>query len=927
VDLIPRPQLTAHLEAGLSGKLTVISAPAGFGKTTLLSEWIHQKSTAGSKLGDGKSRLSSVAWLSLDEADNDLVRFLAYLIAALRTIPEFGLNKIGESVLQKSQSPGVGKEESQSTTMLLTELINEITIHRPADFILVLDDYHLITTQKIHDALAFLVENLPSNMHLVIAARADLPIHVARLRGSGQMNELRLAELRFTTTEANAFLNQVMNLNLEADDIQALNRRTEGWIAGLQMASLALRAKITTQGSENIHQFIQDFTGSNRYVLDYLVEEVLQEQSEQIQSFLLKTSILSRLSASLCDALIVESQADTIPLTQPQAALMDSQEVLEYLDHANLFLIPMDDQREWYRYHRLFADLLRQRLRQGYPKLSGLLHLRASEWYETHGLIEPAIDHALAGEDFERAAVLIDKNIESTLMRGEIPTALKWLEALPEDLVFARQRLCLYYAWTLMLTGRSLGEIEAQLAKIRAQDDFTSGGVAALRGFLTIFQLRLEKAVSHAQQALALLPQDATFMRGIAEWVKSYASLMDDDPYSRNVMLNELLQVSQELGNTMIAIWTLAQIARFHIHAAELREAEQIYQRALTLASDDQGKQLPIAGAAQIGLAKIYFEWNQLDTALTYLKAGIDNSLRWREIAAMDGYLTLSRLRQTRGDFDNAQAALDQAARIALKFDAADWDDQYVAMYQARLLVSQGKLQAAILALQNQEKEIEALPGDDAGFEARYSRTMLDHLQITLANALILQGNPDQALSLLEPVLSNMVERQRIDYTIEIQTLQAMAYQTRGDLPNAIARLENALGLAEPGGYLRIFLDKGDVLLSILSHIDPNVPVGPYAARIIREFEYANGDQQVESQEGSIPTLVKQPGATLTDPLSERELEVLWLLQTNLSTPEIADQLVIAVSTVRTHIKTIYSKLGVHSRTEAVDKAKDLDLI
>jgi LuxR family maltose regulon positive regulatory protein len=926
-DLIPRPQLTAHLEAGLSGKLTVISAPAGFGKTTLLSEWIHQKTTAGSKLGDGKSRLSSVAWLSLDEADNDLVRFLAYLIAALRTIPEFEAVNIGESLLGKSQSPGVGKEESQSITTLLTELINEITIHRPAAFILVLDDYHLITTEKIHDALAFLVENLPPNMHLVIAARADLPIHVARLRGSGLMNELRLAELRFTTTEAAAFLNQVMNLNLETDDIRALHRRTEGWIAGLQMASLALRAKTTTQGSENIHQFIQDFTGSNRYVLDYLVEEVLQEQSDQVQSFLLKTSILNRLSASLCDALSVESQDDMIPLTQPQAALINSQEVLEYLDHANLFLIPMDDQREWYRYHRLFADLLRQRLRQEYPKLGGILHHRASEWYECHGFIEPAIDHALAGDDFERAAVLIDENIESSLMRGEIPTALRWLEALPEDLVFAKQRLCLYYAWTLMLTGRSLGEIETQLAKIRANDDFTSGGVASLRGFLAIFQLRLENAVSHAQQALALLPQGATFMRGIAEWIISYVSLMDDDPHSRNVMLNELLQVSQELGNTMIAIWTLAQIARLHIHAAELREAEQIYQRALALASDDQGKLLPIAGAAQIGLAKIYFEWNQLDTALTYLKVGIDNSLRWREIAAMDGYLTLSRLRQTRGDFDEAQAALDQAAMIALKFDAADWDDQYVAMYQARLLVSQGKLQAAILALQDQEKEIEALPGDGAGFESKYSKTMLDHLQITLANALILQGNPDQALSLLEPVLRNMVERQRIDYTIEIQTLQAMAYQIRGDIPNAIARLENALGLAEPGGYLRIFLDRGEALFSILSQIDPNVPVGPYAARIMREFERASGDQQVASQDERKPTLVKQPEATLMDPLSERELEVLWLLQTNLSTPEIADELVIAVSTVRTHIKNIYSKLGVHSRTEAVDRAKDLDFI
>jgi LuxR family maltose regulon positive regulatory protein len=925
-NLVPRPQLTARLDAGLSGKLTLVSAPAGFGKTTLVSEWIRQKAHNG-KQGEEVFQLSSVAWLSLDEGDNDQARFLAYLIASLRTIPELEAAKIGEALLQAFQSPGVGKEESQSTTALLTELINEITVHGPAFFILVLDDYHLITLHKIHDTLAFLVDNLPPNMHLIIATRADLPIQVARLRGGGQLNELRLAELRFENEEAAAFLNQVMNLDLDAVDIQALNKRTEGWIAGLQMASLALRAKISAQGQENIHPFVRAFTGSNRYVLDYLVEEVFQQQSEQVQTFLLQTSVLERLSAPLCEALINDGADDEASTTQSYFTLNTCQEILEYLDQANLFLIPMDDQREWYRYHRLFADLLRQRLRQEYPQLVGSLHTRASVWFEKQGILASAIDHALAGKDFERGADLLETNIEPTLMRGEIPTALRWLDALPDELVCSKPGLCLYYAWALMLTGRPIGEIEAQLDQIHTQDNFITGGVDALRGFLNIFQLRFDSAQQHAHQALARLPQEATFMRGVAAWTISLAELTIDDPKNRRVILNEILRVSQELGNLMIVIWTLAQIARQHMHEGDLKQAEEVYQRALEVASDNFGQQLPVAGIAQMGLGKIHYEWNRLETALQYLESGIENSLRWREIAAMNGYLTLARLRQAQQDFSSAQDALNNAARLALKFDAAEWDDQYVALFQARFLVAQGKLDDALAALRKQEAEI-GLPSEiDPGLEEKYSQHMLDYLNISLAHAFILQGQPEQALDLLKPVLEHMIERERIDYTIEVQTLLALAHQAIGDDAAATTALETALSLAEPGGYVRVFLEKGKPLRSILTQMKRTGEKEIYADLILQAFEQADSDRRFESKVERQPPLIQKSEQSLVDPLSEREIEVLRFLQTNLSTPEIADEMVIAVSTVRTHIKNIYSKLGVHSRTQAVDQAKDLGII
>jgi len=925
-NLVPRPELISRLNAGLNGKMTVVSAPAGFGKTTLISEWIHHMERGG-KMEDELFHPSSIAWLSLDEGDNDLARFLAYLITSLRTIPELEAANTGEALLQAFQTPSVGKEESQTTTALLTELINEITIHGPTSFILILDDYHLITSKKIHDSLAFLVENLPPNMHLVIAARADLPIHIARLRGGGQLNELRLAELRFNNQEAAAFLNQVMNLDLETGDILALTKRTEGWIAGLQMASLALQAKISTQGRGNINQYVQAFTGSNRYVLDYLVEEVLQQQSEQVQTFLLQTSILDRLSAPLCEALMSDCATDKDPISPSSTHFTNCQEILEYLDHANLFLIPMDDQREWYRYHRLFADLLRQRLRQVFPNVVETMHSRASVWHEQHGFSGPAIDHALNAQDFERGAKLIETNIETTLMRGEVPTTLTWMEALPEDLVSSKPRLCLYYAWALMLSGRSIVEIEAQLQNIHAQDDFIVGGTAALQAFLAMMQIRIAATIEHSQQALRLLPEGETFMRAIARWALNMAELASGDDETRHQMVEEILKTSQEIGNVMIAVWALNQLARLYIHQGLLHQAKSTYQRAMELSTDRGGQQTPIAGIALIGIGKLHYEWNDLETAKSYLEGGIENSERWREIAAMEGYVSIARLMGSQGDFVSAQAAVQTAKQLAVRFDTAEWDDYYVDLNQARLWVTQGNYNAALEWFTEQETILNAHAEDSTGFDIDYHDQMRKYRHVTFSHTLILQDRPAEALDLLEPLLQEMEGNKRVDFVIEIQTLRALAYQAMGDQETASGALKTALSLAEPGGYVRTFIDKGQQLRKLLQQVDGDGLSESYLRDLFSAFDEASWQHAQSRQEAILLTQPRYHSHELVDPLSDREIEVLRLLQTNLSSPEIADELVIAVSTVRTHIKNIYSKLGVHSRTQAVDQAKDLGIL
>ena len=890
--LVPRPRLIERLNAGLHRKLTLVSAPAGFGKTTLLSEWV-----AGCE--------RPVAWLSLDEGDNDPTRFLAYLAAALRTV---GV-EVEEGIFAGAGVPA-------AMEACLTTLVNQVNT-APAPFILVLDDYHFVTAQPVHDTLTFFLDHLPPNLHLVIATRADPPLPVARLRGRGQLTELRLTDLRFTPDEAATFLNQVMGLGLSAEDVAALEARTEGWIAGLQMAAVSI------QEQEDVAGFIQAFTGSNRYILDYLVEEVLQRQPESVQTFLLQTSILDRLTGPLCDAVVGEIgdwRAEIDDHHQYPISNIQSQAILEYLESFNLFILPLDNERRWYRYHRLFADLLRQRLHQAHLDHTPVLHRRASEWFEQNGLVAEAIDHALAAEDLERAADLIEQNAEATLMRGEAATFLRWISVLPDELVHARPSLCVFYAWMLLMHGQPLKVIESFLHNADRGDEIVAGRVTALRGLMAGFQGQVSRAVELSHRALEQLPEEDQFVRTFAAWLLGMFQLVGGEGMVDSQPLDDVLRMSQRAGNVMLSVMVVCNQAELLMRQGQLHEAAATYRKALELATDAQGQRMPIAGQALIGLGELSRQWGDLDAAVRYLVEGIQLTEQWSEVGPLEAYICLARIRQAQGDVDGAWQALEKAQELAVKFDLTDLDDLTVAMFQAWMCVAQGDLGPARRWAEERDlyQYVDSPLQEKAGDP--YDHRMRKYELLVLARLLIAQGQSAEALKLLGSLVPLAEWRGRPGMLIEIYALQALACQAQGDVEQAMAALERALSLAEPEGYVRIFADEGEPMARLLQEAARRGIAPGFVNKSLAAF----GVSKDRGTEEPLPSPRTQP---LPEPLSARELEVLRLLNTHLSSTEIAEELFISVNTARFHIKNIYGKLGVHGRSEAIQRARELGLL
>ncbi len=884
--IVKRDDLIQRLNNGLHRKLTLISAPAGFGKSTLVSQWAMVCAR-------------SVGWLSLDEQDSDLTRFFAYVVAALETISA-EITPQTAALLQAPQLP--------ATNHLLTTLINEIAV-APEPFILILDDYHSITAPKIDEALTFLIEHMPPQMHLVITTREDPQLPLSRLRVRGQMTELRVADLRFTAEEASEFLNRGMGLVLSAENVAALEARTEGWIAGLQLAAIALQTKNHDQSVGDKNRFIETFTGGHHFILDYLVEEVLANQSEDVRDFLLQTAILKRLSSPLCDAVTGESNSKT---------------VLNHLLHDNLFLIPLDSTRRWFRYHHLFGEVLHTRLLEEQPDRVRLLHQRASDWHAQHGDSTEAIEHAFAANDFERAANLLELTWrERDRTFQSLGEWLNWAESLPDELVFVRPVLSVGIAWALLNDGQFEGVEERLQAAERAVEsaeiivndhaefEFLTLTIASARAYFAQAVGDIPNTIKYARQALDLLPSDDHVQRAIPRALLSLGYWSTGELDSAYQMLSDSMDAFLASGSVLLAITGVFAMADMRITQGRLHEAIQLYQDALQLVNNSDDPTMRGKGNLHLGLSELYREQGDEEIADQHWQAipplnELDLAFQQRWAVAQ------AQAEQRQGNFAAAHKLFDEAIRRTQQVHIADLKP--AAAMKARLFIVQGDLAAAGAWAREHN-----LSTDDAlSFLHEYEH-------ITLARLRIAEGALDEALGLLGRLGVSAEKGGRIGSLIEIQILQSLAHYAQGNMAQAVDLLATALISAEPQSYIQLFVAEGQPVAKLLgtlsdeidTHFDTNAPrMQAYIQRLLAAF---SGSQPIPPPSESEQTLI--------DPLSERELDVLRLLTTELSGPQIANELMVSLNTLRTHNKNIYSKLGVNSRRAAVRRAQDLNLL
>jgi LuxR family maltose regulon positive regulatory protein len=888
--LVRRTRLNRLLDRATESKLLLVSAPAGFGKTTLLADWLASEREEW-----------AAAWLSLDRGDNDPTSFWTYVIAALQAV-EPGLGASERMLLQAPQPPPV--------EAVLTTLLNAVST-TAGEVVLVLDDYHLIDSREVHDGIAFLLEHLPPQLHVAIATRADPAVPLARLRARGELVEIRAAELRFTPEEAAAYLNERMSLQLTAQDVATLEGRTEGWIAALQLAALSM------QGRDDAAGFIASFAGDDRFVIDYLVEEVLQRQTQDVQVFLMQTSVLDQLSGPLCDA--VTGQAG-------------GKAMLGALDRGNLFLVPLDDSRRWYRYHHLFADVLRMRLLDEQPDVVRLLHQRASRWYEQHGRRAEAIRHAMAGEDFERAADLIELAMPAMFRSRQETTLRSWLDVLPDEIIDVRPVLSIGCVAALLSTGQLEGvESHLRIAEgwLEATTPTRKGPQAssadmvvtdqdAFRGLPSAIALyRAGQArmlgdvpgtMTHARQALELAGEDDHLRRGGASALLGLASWTVGDLDAGFRLYADAMADLQKAGHLADTLGCAIVMADIRITQGRLREAWSIYEQGLRRAGTHTGPVLAGTADMHVGMSELCVERNELDAARQHLRISKDlgehaglpqNPYRW--------CVAMAAVHQTEGDFESALGLLDEAERRY----TSDFSPEVrtVAAVRARAWVAGGRPDAAI----HRARARGLSTTDDLDYLREFEH-------ITMARALLAScrdARPENdvkgVIGLLERLLQAAEDGRREGSVIEILVLLALARRLRGDTVAALTALERALTAAEREGYVRMFIGEGPPIVALLeAAVDRGIVPG-YARRLLA----AAGERRRGAP--------RKQG--LAEPLSARELDVLRLLATDLAGPAIAGELVVSLNTVRTHTQRIYAKLGVSNRRLAVRRARELDLL
>ena len=867
-SLVTRPRLLALLNQGLTRKIILVSAPAGFGKTTLLADWLNSASLPA-------------AWLSLDEDDNDFARFLTYLTAALQGLDP----SLDDTALELLQFPQPGLKKAA-----LAALLNQIE-QIQTESLLVLDDYHFLNELEIHQALDYLLNYLPPTLHLVISTRADPPLGLARLRAQGTLLEIRLADLRFSQEEVQDFLSQEVTHSLPEGGISLLTARTEGWISGLQMAAISLR------GKEDPGAFLQSFSGSHKYILDYLIEEVLQRQPPDIQHFLLQTSLLERMHGELCDTLVGRN---------------DSQEILENLEKSNLFLIPLDEKRAWYRYHKLFRDLLNHRLALTQAEEIPALHAKASYWYENNGWPAQAIDHALEADDPSRAAGLIAREAEHTLMRSEVNTYQRWISRLPAGVVRKNPDLAFYEAWARMLKGVDFQGVLSLAGDLESSHPHLAGRLATLQAFILISQGEFIRAGEIAEAALSQLTESDSYFRGMAFYILSLGRILKQD---MSAALDNLAALSQRVEydqNPMLKVMVLSQAARAQVHLGDLSQARQLYEEALECARDRRGSWIPIAGEALMGLGDLLRELGELDQAGDLILEGIELTQQWRQGAAIEGYLYLSRVKQLQGEWQAANQLLEKAVKMAEEYDVMALDDRLAAFWQARLWSFEGRvpdLEAWIISHQV-DRPLSVLKDDKGLILESYLHAREKTVQ---ARYLMLTGEYQAALDLSRQLAASLEELGWADTLIEIYLLESIILLKSGQGDQARTMIKKALGMGQAGGFKGTFLEVGPDLTESLSAFSRDPEYAAYVAAL---------------RQACKPGKTEPPAApqSLLEPLSDRELDVLGYLAGSLTTPEIAEEMVLSVNTVRTHIKNIYQKLGVHKRSAAVRRARALNL-
>ncbi|WP_280923959.1 LuxR C-terminal-related transcriptional regulator [Ornithinimicrobium cryptoxanthini] len=898
---VPRPRLIERLDEGTERNLTLVSAPAGFGKTTLLAEW----------LGGPAASKRPAAWLSLDRGDNNLELFWAYVITALQGVrPELGENTL--SSLRSSQSP---PNEWVVTTLIndITAIDGEFSTGSGSKLTLILDDYHVIEAEPVHRSVTFLLEHLPPQMHLVVATRSDPPLPLARLRARGELTELRAADLRFAPDEAAAFLNEVMGLDLASADVAALERRTEGWIAGLQLAALSM------QGRADVPRLVRAFAGDDRYVVDYLVEEVLRRQPDHIRGFLLQTSILDRLSGPLCDAVTGRE---------------DGQQLLTTLERGNLFVVPLDDKRRWFRYHHLFADALRVHVAEEQPTGMPVLHRRASAWCERNGQPSEAVQHALAGEDFGRAAGLVELAGRAMLIGQQDAVFLGWLKMLPDELVRTRPVLCVYYALALVsfdpeaAEGR-LRDVERLVDMAVQGSEWPAGaagemvvhddeGFGSLRGMIAIVRAYRAGAlgdvpgiVYYARQAWQLLPEDDHLWRGAAGGLLGLAHWTSGDLEAAYRALADAWASLRMTGDSQ-EVSSAFVLADIRVAQGRLSEAARLYEQALHRAAGTGGSIPPPAADLYVGLGELSCEHGDLEGASRYLQ-------RSKELSEHGGiaehrhrwFVAMARIEEARGDLDGALDLLDEAERVYVSSPAPDV--RPIAALKTRVWVRQGRLAEAL------------------GWARERGLSVDEHLSylrefehITLARVLIAshkrhqeEGPLRDAMALLERLRDTAEAGERTGSLIEILTVQALAHEAQADVAGALAPLERALTLAQPERYVRTFVGEGQTMRTLLRHAAAGGIASAYTQRLLAAID--------ESAQPVSTAAQVAPG--LAEPLTGREVEILRLIATGMRNQEIANHLFISLSTVKRHIANAYRKLDVSHRTQAVARINELNLL